>query len=52
MSVVVTAIAEVMSTVTFQKETVATVVGDNASPSLLGRTVMALQIMQCAAVIT
>ena len=51
-SVGATAIAKVMSTVTFQMETVATVVGENASPSLLDRTVMVSKITKCAVVTT
>ena len=52
-SVGATAIAEVMmSSVAFQKETVVTLQGEDASPSLLGPIVMALQIMQSAAATT
>ena len=47
-----TAIVERMSSVAFQKETVVTLKGENASPSLLGPIVLALQIMQSAAVTT
>lgn len=49
-SVGATAIVEMMSSVAFQKETVVILKGENASPSLLGPIVLALQIMQCAAV--
>ena len=45
-------IVKVMSTATFQTETVATVPGENASPSLLGKTVMAFQTTKFAVVTT
>ena len=51
-SVGATAIVERMSSVAFQKETVVTLKGENASPSLLGPIVMALQIMQSVAATT
>mmetsp|Transcript_1859 Transcript_1859/g.2982 ORF Transcript_1859/g.2982 Transcript_1859/m.2982 type:complete len:212 (-) Transcript_1859:213-848(-) len=47
-----TVIAKVMSTVTFQTKLAATTLGENVRPFPLDRTVMALQILQCAAVMT
>jgi acid phosphatase family membrane protein YuiD len=47
-----TAIAKVMSTATFQMELAVATLGENALPFPVDRTVMALQILQCAAVMT
>mmetsp|Transcript_6403 Transcript_6403/g.10025 ORF Transcript_6403/g.10025 Transcript_6403/m.10025 type:complete len:157 (+) Transcript_6403:83-553(+) len=51
-SVEETVSVKVVSTATFQTEIVVTLLGENASPSLLGKTVMALQITKFAAVTT
>ncbi len=45
-----TVVVKVMSTATFQTEIVATILGENASPFHLGKTVMAFQITKFAVV--
>ena len=52
MSAEATTIAELMSTVTFQTELAVATLGENVRPFPVERTVVALQILQCADVMT